>query len=131
MLPEVRQRLGEISTKVPGNSCQGKLCSSSLNKKRLLALQVETSTTGTVNATSYDIDKIKCEERVLWLLYLIIISAEGAARRKLCGGGLWGSRGWPPLTGDGKGSPLVTVQGDDASRFIDHVMHAIFVQPTT
>lgn len=64
------------------------------------------------------------------LVYLIIISVEGAARRKLCGGGLWGFRGRPPLTGDGKRCPLVTVQGDDASGFVNHVMHAIFLQPT-
>lgn len=63
-------------------------------------------------------------------VYLIIISADGAARRKLCAGGLWGFRCWPSLTGDGKCCPLVTVQGDDASGFVDHVMHAVFLQPT-
>lgn len=63
-------------------------------------------------------------------LYLIIIRDDGAARRKLCGGGFGGFWGWPPLTGDGKRGPLVTVQGDDASGFVDHVMHAVFLQPT-
>lgn len=64
-------------------------------------------------------------------LYLIIISADGAARRKLCGGGLWGFRGWAPLTSDGKRCPLVTVQGDDPSGFADNMMHAVLFQTTT
>jgi len=61
---------------------------------------------------------------------LIIISANSAARRKLCCVVLWSFRGGSPLTGDGKRSSLVTVQGDDASGFVDHMMHAIFLQPT-
>lgn len=62
--------------------------------------------------------------------YLVVISADGAARRELSGGGLWSFRGWPPFTGDGKRCFLVTVKGDDSSSFVDHVMHAVFFQPT-
>lgn len=70
----------------------------------------------------------KCENV---LQYLIIISADGAARRKLCGGGLRGFRGWAPLASDGKRCPLVTVQGDDPSGFVDSMMHAVFFQTNT
>lgn len=59
--------------------------------------------------------------------YLIAISADGAARRKLCGGVFWGFRGWTPLTGDGKRRSLVAVQGDYTPGFAHHVMNAIFL----
>lgn len=59
-------------------------------------------------------------------LYLVGISADGAAWRKLCSGGFGGFRGWTPLTGDGKRSPLVAVERDDPSCFVDDVMDAIF-----
>ena len=65
-----------------------------------------------------------------FLCYLIIISTDGAARRKLCGGGLWGFRGWSSLTSDGKCCSLVTVQSDDATGLVDHMMHAVFLQTT-
>lgn len=62
-------------------------------------------------------------------LDLIIICADGAARRKFCGGGFGGFRDRAPLAGDCKRCPLMTVQSDDASSFVDHVMHAVFFQP--
>lgn len=71
-----------------------------------------------------------CWKCTLVLLYLIILWADGAARRKLCGWVFWRFRSWTPLTGDGKRSSLVAIQSDDTSRFIDHVMHAVFLQAT-
>lgn len=68
-----------------------------------------------------------CWKCTLVLLYLIILWADGAARRKLCGWVFWSFRSWTPLTGDGKRSSLVAIQSDDTSRFIDHVMHAVFL----
>lgn len=129
VLPQIRQSLRQVGAEVPGNSCQGELCPSSLNEKRLLALKKQQTYRG-VNT--------KCCQRGLKVeaccsvsLDLIIVTAEGAARRELCAGGLWGFRGRAPLAGDGKRCPLVTVQGDDPPGFVDDVMHAVFFQPTT
>ena len=110
---------------MPGDSCKGELCPSSLNKNWLLGLKREHIQYKRLNTTCCGHDLNVRKMYFSCHLYLIIVSANGAARRKLCGGRLWGFRGWPPLTGNSKRCPLVTVQGDDASGFVDHVMHAV------
>lgn len=62
-------------------------------------------------------------------LYLVIVSSDGAAWRIFLGGGFWGFRYWSPFTGDGKSCFLVTVQCDNSTGFVNHVIHAIFLQP--
>lgn len=64
-------------------------------------------------------------------VHLVVVRAESAARRELCGGTLRSFGGRAPLACDGEGCPLVTVKGDDPPGFVDHVMHAIFFQPGT
>lgn len=63
--------------------------------------------------------------------YLVVVGAYGAARRKLCCGSFGGFWGRAPLTGDGKRSPLVPVQGDDPAGLVHNMMHSIFFQTTT
>lgn len=57
--------------------------------------------------------------------YLVILGVDGAARRKLCAGRLWGFWDWSSFTGDSKRCLLVTVQSNNAPSFVDHMLHAV------
>lgn len=126
IFPQVGQGLCEVFAKVPSNSCYWELCTASLNEKWFLALKIYAQKKLSV----LEILKNSKVYKSRWV-DLIIVRAQSTPRRELCGGTLRSFGSWTPLACDGKGCPLVPVKSDDPPGFVDHVMHAIFFEPST